>query len=364
MSAPNVYTGSASDEGRGVARPEADPIRPAPKVGEAAGTRRPESALGIPAMGAGGDRKPPPAPTGPTLDRRTYCGGTDIGAIVGLHPWKSALDVWAEKCRGITVETTPVMRAGQVLERPILEDLYAAPRGIELAYPGTLRHPVETWIAATPDAIEVELAVDVQCKLVGRGQFARWGDEIDGADAIPPEVLAQIQWEILVADAVAGRAVALLGTELRVYDVPRDDAFLADLIEIGRAWWRRHVIGDEMPEVTAASRDTLRRLFPRATGAILTMREDVRDLALDYCRARDRAQIAADEREAAAARLCAAIGDADGFEAPDLKVTWKEQRGRIGYGELVKSLRIPAEQQEPFRGPAFRVLRVHSEGDE
>ena len=360
MSAPNTFTGAASPEASGgFEAGEVAPFLSPPKVGDEAG-RANETRFD----GAGGDGVLSPAPTGPTLDRRTYLGASDIGAIVGLNPWKSALDVWAEKCRGLTIETTPVMRAGQVLERPILEELYAAPRGLVLAYPGTLRHPVERWMAATPDAIETDLAVDVQCKLVGRGQFARWSDEGEGPDGIPPEVLAQIQWEIQCADAVSGRAVALLGTELRVYDVPRDDAFAADLMELGRAWWKRHVIGDEMPEVTAASRDTLRRLFPRATGALLTMREDVRDLALDYQRAREAAALADEAKEAASARLCAAIGDAQGFEATDLTVTWKEQRGRIGYGELVKSLGIPAAQQEPFRGAAFRVLRVHSKGEE
>lgn len=332
----------------------------APRVGSEA-EREVISSTRSDGAGAAGNR--PPVPTGATIDRRTYLGASDIGAVVGLSQYKSALDVWAEKVHGVTVETTPVMRAGIVLERPIVQHLYAEPRLAVLVYPGTLRHATEEWMAATPDAIHEEPIescrwIDIQCKLVGRGQFKRWGDQRDGQDAIPPEVLAQIQWEIACANTDAGRAVALLGTELRVYDVPRDDAFCSDLMELGRAWWKRHVIGGEMPEVTAASRDTLRRLFPRATGALLAMREDVRDLAGAFVAARERAQQAAKEREAAAAKLCAVIGEAEGFDAPDLKVTWRAQKGRIAYGDLVKSLRIPAAEQERFRAEPSRVLRV------
>lgn len=368
MSEPNVYTGAAPRESRGVTSVGTAPTSSGGKAPRENGPSPTVIGAGpLEERGTGGARTTPPVPTGATLDRRSFLGASEIAAVVGLHPWKSALDVWAAKIHGIEATDSPVMRAGRELERPILERLYAAPRGVAIWYPGTFRLPGEPWAGATPDAFEplAQAAVlDLECKLVGRGQFARWGDEPEGADAIPPEVLCQIHWQMLCGGAAAGCAVALLGTELRVYDVPRDAEFAANLLDLGRAWWRRHVEGGEMPEVTASSRETLRRLFPRASGALLAMREDVRDLASEYLAARDAAKAAEEARETAGARLCAAIGDAEGFEAADLRVTWKEQRGRIAYSELVKALRIPAAEQEQFRADAFRVLRVHSKGDE
>ena len=40
----------------------------------------------------------------PSADRDKFIGGSDIGAILGLNPWKSAYTLWAEKTGRIEVE--------------------------------------------------------------------------------------------------------------------------------------------------------------------------------------------------------------------------------------------------------------------
>lgn len=316
--------------------------------------------------------------TGPTEERRSYLGASDIAAVLGIAPYSTALDVWAEKVHGIGVTDNEPMRIGRELERPVLSALYAKPRGLLLRYPGTWRHPSEPWMAATPDAFagRENQPIDrtAECKIVGRRQMHRWGDADQGPDGIPPEVLCQVTWQLAAVRAGAelldsadflaqplesADVVALLGTELRIYGVAFDADFAANLMEAGRAWWRRHVEKGEMPEVYAENATRLlARIHPKGVEGTLVMTEDVRALAGQWMRAAAAEKSAEAEKGQLAAKLCAQIGDADGFAEPGLKVTWFERRGSISYKKIVDDLGVPEAEREEYRGDPTRVLRV------
>lgn len=321
-------------------------------------------------------------PTGPTLPRWSYLGASDVAAIVGLHPYRTALDVWGEKVHRVQVPDNSAMHVGRNLERPVLETLYAEPRRLNLEFPGTLRNPSEPWMGATPDALagpqppegaeKAGWIVDraAECKIVGRYQMRRWGDPEEGVDGIPPEVLVQVTWQLATLHAVqtpleVADVTALLGTELRVYRVAYDAEFASDLLEATRAWWKHHVEAGEMPEVTAESRETLDRIYRRPILGMLEMREDVRDLCQAYLSARRDEKIATHSKAFFGAELCARIGDATGFEGGGFKATWQNEKGRISYKAIVEDLEIPDAEREEYRGEPIRKLRVTGpEGDE
>ena len=51
------------------------------------------------------------------MERKNYIGGSDLGAIAGLNPYRTALDVYLDKTSDdITEETSPAMRWGNFLE--------------------------------------------------------------------------------------------------------------------------------------------------------------------------------------------------------------------------------------------------------
>jgi putative phage-type endonuclease len=301
-------------------------------------------------------------PTGPTIDRASYLGASEIAAVAGVSPYASALDVWATK-RGLAErEENERMRAGTELERPILERLYAPPRGLLLMYPGTVRHPVEPWMAATPDAIADHMGIrrDVQCKLVGHRQVHRWGDADEGRDGIPPEVLCQVTWEMGCAELHRADVPALFGTELRVYAVELDEEFLRDLIAIGRAFWLGHVITGDMPEVTETSRGVLERHFGRERTGLVEPPTGGEALARQYLAASETSKLAAAEKDRLGNELRALIGEAEGFSGPFGRVTWKTQKGRTNYKAAAEAFAPEGEKwKEDYRGEPSRVLRVN-----
>jgi putative phage-type endonuclease len=285
----------------------------------------------------------------PTEDRKTYLGGSDIAAVAGLHPYKTGLDVFAEKVHGITREVGPAAEVGVELESGVAR-LYARRMAANdiVDGMGTLRDPALPWAAATPDRIVLidgrwDRIRNVQIKVVGLSQAWRWDDALQGADGVPPEVLAQVTWEAraiergltLAGEHVPGvevaesHVVALIGTDVRVYTVPTDREFMGLLLDAGADFWREHVEKRRPPEITeknaATAGELIRRRFPRhelpavpATGAMV-------ELAVAYDRARAEADDAENRKALAFAHLTEAIGASEGFASDDGMVNGRQR---------------------------------------
>lgn len=312
----------------------------------------------------------PVAASIPTEDRKTYVGGSRIGAIAGLDPYSTALDVWAQMTGMVPEQrATAPMRAGTLFEPAILA-LYAELRGpMALTQVGTIRHPHRPWHGATPDALR-DGRRNVQAKLVGVGQAHRWSDdEQDGPEGIPPEKLAQVQWEMYViracglASAEVTDVVAQFGTEQRVYEVPRDVEIQEALVEIADAFIDRHVLGGEQPIVTAANAETARLLlqsrYPREQRGMVDADGPTSDLAQAYMAARAAVSVAEGERDRLYVELCARIGDAEGVRGPWGRATWKTRAsGGTDWKGLATELGPTAEQLQKYARRGTRALDV------
>lgn len=309
--------------------------------------------------------------SGSTLDRTTYLGGSEIGAVAGLSPYANALDVWASKVDGASKVATEAMGAGTYFEGAIV-GWYAKRFGIaldSLSMLGTCRSEREPWIAATPDRVSIGRRRTLQAKMVGVHGASRWGDEEDGPDGVPAEVLAQVQWEMLsvreagIVEAEAADVVAQIGTEQRVYEVPWDADFAGDLVELGRVFWIGCVLGRRMPEITAegadAARQALARRYPRHLRGMAEATPDVIALARLYEQARREREAASANVDLAAAKLQSLIADGEGFSGDGVKVTWKANAsGGTDWKGLAQSLAPTSEQMAMYARPGARVLRV------
>lgn len=308
--------------------------------------------------------------TGPTVDHATYVGGSDIAAIVGLSPYASPLDVWAEKTRRAKFEGNRRTRAGQLLEPGILS-LYAQERGVDLWFPETIVTPEHT--GCTPDAVS-SAGYDVQVKLVGLQQAERWEDVpelgVGDENGIPPEVLAQIHYEAWhIAEVhgvrgVRGHVVAQIGTDQRVYEVEIDQGFAETLVDAGRRFWRDHVVTDRMPIVKENDRPTLGRIYPTSNGDVVSITGEVLALAYRYAELTEEIDRADADRETVGAQLCSLIGERSGFVgvAAGVRVTWNQQRGKIRWEPCARALGATDAIAERYRGEAHRVLRVSVKG--
>jgi putative phage-type endonuclease len=202
-------------------------------------------------------------------------GGSDIAAVLGLSPYKTALQLWAEKVGhpGATEPSGIHLRFGQHLE-PFVASEYERVTGLhtsEVGYP--IFHPEHGFMFASIDRLvtnsEEEQATAngrvvaqkiLECKTASVFSRGEWGAE--GTDQVPTAYLLQCAWYMAVADCDRADLAVLLGNnDFRVYTVKRDIRLEGLMIDQAQRFWFDHVLACEPPPPQTAEDALL--LFPK-----------------------------------------------------------------------------------------------------
>lgn len=273
-----------------------------------------------------------------------------------------AMRVWLAK-RGLAehVESEP-MELGHAFEPAIL-GMFARRVGPVAPWGETLAHPDLPWALATPDGRTPEPAI-VECKLVGPGAALAWGESGD-PEGVPERPLVQVVWQMFVTGVRTAHVAAVVnGTSFRVYPVAWDEELAWTLADLADRFWTRHVLGGEPPEVdgTEAARDYLRRRYPAAVGPMRSEDPAAREWARRYDEAHRAEAAAKAQKELAAQRLQALIGDAEGVAGRDFRATWRPQASPPRWKSVAEALGAPADLVAAHTAPPVRVLRVAWKG--
>lgn len=245
--------------------------------------------------------------------RRTMVTASDVAAILGEDPHRSALDTYVDK---VTERREPEVIGlddprfwGNVLEQPILRAV-ASHYGWQYLAGGALlrsrRHP---HLGATLDA-EINRGarwepLEGKTTRVPRG----WDEE---AGELPTRVLIQTQVQLLVTGAECCVVFALLqGSRPVQIDVHPSAEFHAVIVEETQRFMERVARTDPPPpDHTESSRRALARLYPTDSGGGVFLP----DAAIDWTR--ELKELAARQKELARREgelknmLRASIGDA------------------------------------------------------
>ncbi|MEN7528919.1 lambda-exonuclease family protein [Cupriavidus sp. DL-D2] len=211
--------------------------------------------------------------------RKRGIGGSDAAAAVGLNPYKSQLELWLEKTgrdaelsKPDPNDTREPVYWGTLLE-PIVAAAYTQQTGHRVRRVNAiLQHAVHPFMLANLDR-EVVGVPDVQileCKTAGEFGVRHW------QDGVPEYVQLQVQHQLAVTGKQAADvAVLLCGQALDVHRIERDDALIAQLIELEGQFWR-YVETDTPPsgDGSESADGALRCLYPRDTGATVDFSED------------------------------------------------------------------------------------------
>jgi len=248
-------------------------------------------------------------------------GSSALPVIVGESPYQSPMELWAQMT-GLVPKTIPdagtqrLMDIGKRME-PVLLDLYEAETGRKARrVPRMLAHPQYPWARASLDA-EAPVKRIVEAKWT---HARRWYQ----GDAVPVDVHIQVQWQMFVAGRDVADVVALVGPELRVVEIGRDQAMIDDLFYLASDFWG-HVQDRTQPDVDGSdsTRRALSRIHPADDGTYLTPSDDTDELARWLRDAKAKAK-AADEAEATIENAIRAyLGDASGVKGDGYSISWK-----------------------------------------
>lgn len=208
------------------------------------------------------------APIATAPDRTKFIGGSDIAAILGISPWRTATDLWLDKIRPRVEDSSnaQVKRRGQRLE-PYIVDMIRDEYGLSI----TARN--ERYVDADVPFFAAEIDAEagdenIEIKTVHPFKSRDWGDE--DSDELPLHYAAQAQWGLGIRRAPRCRVFALIGDDLRHFVVERDDETIAAMRQRALDFWQTFVIPKVQPPLDFADSktlDTLRKLYPGTDGS-------------------------------------------------------------------------------------------------
>lgn len=176
--------------------------------------------------------------------RKKGIGGSDAGAICGLNPWKSAVEVYLDKLGELPpVEDNERMRIGRDLEA------YVAKRFEEATGKKVRRHnfmeihPDHDFMLANVDRKIVGENALLECKTTGSYSAKDWAD-----GKVPAHYELQCHHYMAVTGAERVYIAVLIGNqEFKWETIERDEEVIENLIKIESDFWHDHVLAKEPP---------------------------------------------------------------------------------------------------------------------
>lgn len=179
--------------------------------------------------------------------RRKGITATDLPAILGLNRYRTAVDVWMDKVQPADDDPSSSEAAfwGTKLEDPIAH-AWAERHEVSVRRIGLVSHKDNSWQLASLDRL-VYGCPDGKCALEVKTRSLYVGDEWQ--QGVPQDVLAQVQWQLLVTGLDHVHVAALIGGQRLIeHKVERNERRFAELASAAYIVWQA-VQQNEMPNM-------------------------------------------------------------------------------------------------------------------
>jgi putative phage-type endonuclease len=212
-------------------------------------------------------------------ERKNYLGGTDLAAICGLNPYRTALDVYLDKTSNdISENTNAAMRWGSLLEDVVAKaykehigtgkEVWESDHPIRHTEHRFLAANIDRWVGKRKDIREYVL----ECKTAGFTKAKEWGDS--GTDQIPESYLVQVAYYSAICNVPkVDIAVLIGGQDFRIYTYNKNKDLEDKIIKIGVNFWHNH-IEKRIPPKCVNTRDTF-NLFPQSNNKEILAQDDI-----------------------------------------------------------------------------------------
>jgi putative phage-type endonuclease len=207
-------------------------------------------------------------------ERRKGLGGSDIGVILGVNPYRTPYQLWLDKTgRSPPLEENKFMLAGKLIE-PVIVEMFRLATGFEIlpeAAQNTLyHHPKFPFILGTPDRIYEHMGRQgiLECK------NTRTPTTIDN---LPKSWFCQLQWYMGLTGIHFGHIAWLVqGYDFFYHEIEFMPEFWELMISEATIFWK-HVLNDDPPPIQ--NRDDLDRIFSHEiTGKTVIAQESTLEL--------------------------------------------------------------------------------------
>ena len=292
-------------------------------------------------------------------ERRRGIGGSEVAAIMGVSPWKTARDVWEEKV-GLSsgTETTPIMELGTYLEA-FVASRYEQQTGRKVQQRHQqFVHPDHDFLRAN---IDREILKDprgvgiLEIKAMGSYPFRQ--TKLYG---LPDYYALQLQHYLMITGRSWG-SFAIMNrdnADILWFDVEPNVEIHARIIEACSEFWQ-HVIDGTPPQEQKAEKVEL----PEMDNGEVTFidNSEWQQAVTDLREARQLADQAKQIEDAAKERVISIMGDNAVCEGAGVRVYYKEQSGRKTFDKKALSKDHPEIDLSAYekQGAPFKSFKSY-----
>ena len=302
-------------------------------------------------------------------DRHLYIGGSDIGAIMGVSPFKTPFELWCEKTQKIPMADLSKkdnVRMGEVLEEFVAQE-FTHRTGLQVRRaPKVYIHKDYDFLRAHVDRLITSSDEGLECKNTSEFNSGAWKD----AD-IPESYILQCQWCMGLSNRKAWYIAVLIGGNKYQYKkIEFDTELFGLLIEKACEFWDM-VQNDTPPEITADDDKTLSTLYSEHSDNIIEMYDDgterTKEALTDFETAvaklqETKAHISdlESEKKTIETNIKNLIQDNMGIKTPKYKIIWKEQAKT---NVNTQALKDDGVYEQYTTKTSYRVLRITTNKD-
>lgn len=219
----------------------------------------------------------------PRVRRESGVGASEGAAVLGVDPYKQALDIYLLKTgRWDGDPENDLMAFGKIME-PAIVKLYNHLRGVKLQYPfRTFRHPEHPYMLATPDAAFSDRH---GAEIKSMDRWIAQAVNTDGLDDVKPDYVVQCQQQMAVMGWERVTLIALVERRFVEWEIPRNDRLIDLLAEEEAVFWQQ--VQDQRPpeidETHARALKTLSRMNRRILeGKVIELSREAAEAFAEY----------------------------------------------------------------------------------
>ena len=258
--------------------------------------------------------------------RKTGLGGSDIGTILGINPWRSPVEAYLDKIGEIAPqEENESMYWGNRLEDIVAEEFSERTEMMIYKEPAMYRHKKCPWMLANIDrwilCPDRGLGI-LEVKTAGEFMKSAWA-----ADQVPDYYMLQLQHYFAVTGVTWGYFAVLIGGNKFEYKlVERDEELIDHLFKAEADFWK--LVEDRTPpemDGSDAAANLLKRLYPAevAEDKEIDLMEDDSVLIDLYLSAKEDEDDAKRRKQSAENKLKDRLGHYQVGLYQDKRVEWK-----------------------------------------
>ena len=259
--------------------------------------------------------------------RHLYLGASELGAAVGVNPWRTPLEVYQEKVGAappVDLSENEAVLFGNLLE-DVVADEFARRQNLKVQRQAAeFVHPRLPWLKGHIDRRIVGRKAGLECKTAGVQMGKAFGEP--GSDEVPAHYLIQCMGYLAITGWDEWHLAVLIGgQDFRMYRIPRDEGLIATLEARAMEFWGR--VQDINPPDPTTLADT-KLLWPRDYGQAIQATEKVESYVRDLLSIKDRLRLAEDQATDLEREIKGFMGDHAILLGADGKplATWKNNK--------------------------------------